>query len=158
MASSYASGGAPRSHIGVDTARLWGGGLATAFVAALVALAGVLVFQGVLDVRLVRPVLLLDVAGTIAADYALTSFVLALIATGLAHVLALTTPRPRIFFFWIAGVATVCGAAYPFALDSVTASQVATATINVVLGVCIASLIGTVLSRTLVLKTESALK
>lgn len=148
MSGSYVSGGSPGAQVHVDAARLWGGGLATAFVSALVALAGVLVFAGVLDVQLVRPALLLDVAGSFAADYALTAFSLALVATGLAHVLGLTTPRPRIFFYWIVGVATVCAVAAPFALDTTLASQVATACINVVLGICTGSLIGAVMSRT----------
>ena len=116
-------------------------------VAALVALAGVLVLQGVLGIKLVRPVLL-EVAGSVAADYAVTAFVLALLATGLAHALAVITPRPRVFFFWVVSVATVCGAAIPFTLDIETASQVATAALNVLLGLCTASLVGTVISRT----------
>src|SRR6478736_2057029 len=69
----------------IDAARLWGGGLATACVAALVAVAGVMICQYVLDISLVRPALLLDVADSFRLDYALTAFVLALAATGLAH-------------------------------------------------------------------------
>jgi Family of unknown function (DUF6069) len=158
MAGSYAPRGTLRARVGVDGARLWGGGLATALVAALAALAGVLVLQGVLDIKIIRPVLLIDVAGSIAADYAVTAFVLALLATGLAHALALTTPRPRMFFFWIVSVATVCAAAIPFALDTKTASQVATATLNVILGACIASLVGAVLSRTVYLRADTELR
>jgi hypothetical protein len=48
----------------------------------------------------------------------------------------------------LVAVATVCGAAAPFAIGSETASQVATACINVALGVCIGSLLGTVMTRT----------
>ena len=152
MTGSHAPGGAQRARLTVEAGRLWGGGLAAALVAALVALAGVLVLQGVLDIRLSRPLLLLNTAGSFAADYAVTGFALALVATGLAHALVVMTPRPRLFFNWIVGVATVCGAAVPFALDTETASQVATATLNVILGVCIGSLIGAVLSRTVYLK------
>ena len=97
-----------RPHIEIDAGRLWGGGLATACVAALVAVAGVMICQYVLDI-LVRPALLLDVAKSFRLDYALTAFLLALVATGLAHGLALATPRPRAFFGWIMGLATVCG-------------------------------------------------
>lgn len=151
MSDPSASARTPRSHVEVDAAKLWGGGLATACVAALVAVAGVLICEGVLDIRLVRPALLLDIAGSFRADYALTAFILAVIATGLAHALAFVAPRPRTFFGWIIGLATVCGAAAPFALDSEFASQVATACINVALGICIGSLIGAVMSRTIYL-------
>ena len=150
--SAYAPGGAERSRVTVDAGRLWGGGLAASLVAALVALAGVLVLQGVFDIELTRSVLLLDVAGWVGVDYALTAFVLTLLATGTAHALAVMTPRPRIFFSWIVGVATVCGAAVPFALDADPLSQVATAALHVVLGVCVSSLVGAVLSRTVHLR------
>jgi hypothetical protein len=115
MASSQPMSGRPHEgQVLVNAGRLWGGGLATACVAALVALVGVLVFGVVIDVSLVRPALLLDVASTFAADYALTAFLLALLATGVAHALALTTPRPRMFFSWIVGLATVAGTAASF--------------------------------------------
>jgi len=149
MASSQPMSGRPHhGQVVVDAARLWGGGLATACVAALVALVGVLVFGVVLDITLVRPALLLDVADTFTADYALTAFLLALLATGVAHGLALTTPRPRLFFSWIVGLATVAGVAAPFADGSVLESQAATAAINLFLGVSVLSLLRGVMSRT----------
>src|SRR5688572_4729446 len=131
---------APRPRVVIDAARLWGGGLATACVAALVAVAGVMICQYVLDISLVRPALLLDVADSFRLDYALTAFLLALVATGLAHGLAVATPRPRAFFGWIMGLATVCGAAAPFAIGDELESQVAAACINVALGICVWSL------------------
>ena len=149
MAGSQPMSGRPHGgQVAVDAARLWGGGLATACVAALVAVVGVLVFGVVLDVSLVRPALLLDVADTFSADYALTAFLLALLATGLAHGLALTTPRPRMFLSWIVGLATVAGIAAPFAIGSALESQAATACINLCLGVCVLSLLRGVMSRT----------
>jgi hypothetical protein len=148
MTSVNPSGRPSGPRVAVDAGRLWGGGFATACVAALVAVAGVLIFQGVLDIRLVRPALLVNVAQRFVGDYALTAFLAALVATGVAHALALATPRPRTFFGWIVAVATVCGAAAPFTIGSETASQVATACINVALGICIGSLLGAVLART----------
>ena len=85
----------------VDGGRLWAGGAATAVVAALVAVVGVLISQGILDIDMVRPVLLFDATDSFVGDYALTSAILALVATGLAHLLLLTTPRPTAFFSWI---------------------------------------------------------
>jgi hypothetical protein len=140
---------AHRPHIAIDARRLWGGGLATACVAALVAVAGVMICQYVLDISLVRPALLLDVADSFRLDYAITAFVLALVATGVAHGVAVATPRPRAFFGWIMGLATVCGAAAPFAIGNDLESQVATACINVALGICIWSLVASVMARTM---------
>ena len=138
-----------RPRVQVDAGRLWGGGVATGCVAALVAVVGVLICD-ILDVRLVRPALLLDVVDRFAGDYALTAFVLALVATGVAHVTALVTPRPRMFFSWIIGLATVAGVAAPFAVGDVVESQVATACINLALGICVLSLLSGVMARTIV--------
>jgi hypothetical protein len=44
-----------RSRVVIDAGRLWGGGVATAVVAALVAAVGVLICRDLLDVKLVEP-------------------------------------------------------------------------------------------------------
>jgi hypothetical protein len=133
----------------VDAARLWAGGAATAVVAALVAVVGVLILKGVLDIPMVVPPLL-PIGGSFVVRYALTAAVLALVATGLAHLLALTTPRPRSFFSWIIGLATVAGCALPFALEGSIGGQLATAVVNLVIGLCVGSLLITMIARTTV--------
>jgi hypothetical protein len=133
--------------VAVDAGKLWAGGAATACVAALVAVVGVLICGGVLDVRLIRPALLLNLTDSFALDYALTAFALTIIATALAHGLLLTTPRPRMFFTWIIVLSTLAGAAAPFAIGSEVSSQVATACINVALGICVLSLLMSVMAR-----------
>jgi 1,4-dihydroxy-2-naphthoate octaprenyltransferase len=40
--------------------------------------------------------------------------VAALAATAVMHLLLIATPRPRLFFAWIIGLATVIAVAYPF--------------------------------------------
>ncbi len=95
-----------------------------------------------------RPALLLDVFDSFAGDYALTAFVLTLVATAIAHLMALSTPRPRLFFSWIVVLATAAGVAAPFAIGDHMESQVATACINLALGVCVLSLLGGVMTRT----------
>jgi Family of unknown function (DUF6069) len=120
---------------------------ATGLVAALIAVVGVLICS-IVDVRLVRPALLLDVFDSFAGDYALTAFVMTLVATVIAHLVALSTPRPRMFFSWIVVLATAAGMAAPFAVGDNTESQVATACINLALGICVLSLLGGVMSRT----------
>jgi len=131
----------------VDAGRLWAGGAATAVVAALVALVGVLIGNAVLDVKMVAPPLL-PIGDSFAVRYALTAAALALVATGLAHVLVLTTPRPRAFFSWIVGLATLVGAVLPFAVDGSMGGKLATALVDLVLGLCILSLLSSVMTRT----------
>ncbi len=140
----------PQSRIVIDVPRLWAGGLATAVVAALVAWVSVLVATDVLRLQLSRPALLLPVAQSFAGNYAFTAAVLALAATGMAHLLSLTTPRPRVFFGWIVALVTVATMAIPFGRDGDLASKLGTATVNLLLGICIGTLLSTVLSRTVV--------
>jgi hypothetical protein len=133
----------------IDAPRLWGGGLATAVVAALVASVGVLICRDLLDVKLVEPPLL-RITDSFPVNYAITAFVLALAATGLAHLLSVITPRPRVFFGWIIGLFTVATMVLPFALDENLKGKICAAVINMVIGLCIASLLSAVLSRTVV--------
>jgi hypothetical protein len=137
------------SRVAIDAPRLWGGGLATACVAALVASVGVLICRDLLDVKVVEPPLL-GITNSFAANYALTAFVLALAATGLAHLLSVITPRPRVFFSWIVGLFTVAAMVVPFALEGSLKGQICTSLINMVIGLSIASLLSAVLSRTVV--------
>ena len=131
----------------VVVGRLWAGGVATGCVAALVAAVGVLICSAVLDVRLV-PVLVVPITGSLAANYAITAFVLALAATGIAHLLSLTTPRPRVFFHWIVALVTVAAMVTPFATDGTLGGKICTALINLAIGIAIGALLGAVLSRT----------
>jgi hypothetical protein len=138
-----------RKRVTVDAPRLWGGGVATAVVAALAAGVGVLVCRDLLNVKLVEPPLL-HISKSFAANYAVTAFVLALAATGLAHLLSVATPRPRVFFGWIIGLVTVAAMVVPFALEGTLKGKICAAVINLVIGLCIASLLSAVLSRTVV--------
>jgi hypothetical protein len=139
----------PVKRVVIDAPRLWGGGLATAVVAALVAAVGVLVCRDLLHVKLVEPPLL-KITNSFAGNYAITAFVAALVATGLAHLLSVVTPRPRIFFGWIVGLVTVVTMVLPFALEGNLKGKICAALINMVIGLCIASLLSAVLSRTVV--------
>jgi Family of unknown function (DUF6069) len=139
----------PRSRVVIDAGRLWGGGVATAVVAALVAAVGVLICRDLLDVKLVEPPML-RITDSFAVNYALTAAILALAATGLAHLLSLVTPRPRVFFSWIVGLITVATMVVPFALEGSLQGKICAAVINMVIGLSIASLLSAVLSRTVV--------
>ena len=135
----------PRRRINVSA--LWAGGVACAVVAALVALVGVIVCQEVLDLEMTPPPLI-PIGRRLAVQYALTSAVLALAATGIAHVLVLTTPRPQAFFSWIVGLATVIGVALSLAGEGSWADRFATAVVNLAIGLCILTLVRSVITRT----------
>jgi hypothetical protein len=148
--------GVPSSAAGGQTvvaaSRLWAGGVATACVAALVAAVGVLLFSSVLDIKIVRLPVLLPITDSLALNYAATAFVLALVATGLAHLLVITTPRPRVFFGWIVGLVTVAAMVMPFAFDASAASKISTALINMIIGIAIGTSVSAVLSRTVIVR------
>jgi hypothetical protein len=122
--------------------RLWAGGAATAVVAALIAVVGILIARGVFGV----PVLAPEGEGTWGdADtgkYALYCAVAALIATGLMHLLLISTPRPWQFFNWIMMLATVAAALAPVATEGSTSSRIATGLINLAVGIAIGTLVG----------------
>ncbi len=138
----------------VAAGTLWGGGVATAIVAALLAAVGVLICQGVLDIDMVESPLLLPIGDSYALNYAATAFLLAIAAAGLAHLLAVTTPRPGVFFRWIVGLVTLAAVAMPFALEGSLAGRVSVATINLAIGIAIGSLLSAVLARAIVVITD----
>jgi hypothetical protein len=141
------SGSASGRGVVVVAGRLWAGGVAAGCVAALVAAVGVLLCSAVLKVKLV-PTLVVSITDSLAVNYAITAFVLALAATGVAHLLAVSTPRPRVFFGWIVGLVTVAAVVLPFALEGNLAGKVGTALINLAVGVAIGTLLTAVLART----------
>ena len=134
--------------VAIDARRLWAGGVATACVAALAAWVGVLIVQGALDVSLASTAVVLDLADSIPLNYAVTAFLLALLGTALAHLLSVTTPKPRAFFSWIVALMTLAAMIVPFTREGETAAKVGACVINLFIGLCIGSLLTAVLSRT----------
>ena len=128
----------------LDAGRLWTGGVATAAVAALVAVVGVLVARGLFDVPVLAPTGEGTLGDASTARLAGLAGVAALLATGLLHLLLLTTPRPGRFFTWIIGLATVIAAILPFMTDAEPATQLATGAINLAIGIAIGSLLSSV--------------
>jgi len=129
---------APRT---VNAGRLWTGGVATALVAALVALVGVLIARGLLDVPVLAPTDEGTLGNAKTLRLAVLAALAALLATGLLHLLLLSTPQPRRFFSWIMALATVAAALAPFLTDADLDEQVATAAIYLAIGVAIGSLL-----------------
>ncbi|GAB3887766.1 DUF6069 family protein [Kibdelosporangium lantanae] len=125
----------------LDAQRLWAGGAATAVVAGLAAVAGVLIARGVFRVPVLAPESYGLWGDADTGTYALLAAAAALLATGLRHLLSVTTPEPGRFFGWIMATTTVIGIVLPLTLGADLASQLATAVINLGLGAIITLLV-----------------
>ena len=130
----------------VDARQLWSGGAATAVVAALIALVGILVCRWLFNIPLLAPRQDAAWADASTAEYAITAAA-ALIATAIMHLLLTATPRPLVFFNWIMGLATVIAVVYPFSTTAALSQKMATAVINLLLGAAIGSLINGTAAR-----------
>lgn len=141
MAAGY--GGAPDARPGVDAGRLWAGGFATAVVAALVAIVGLLIARGIFHAVVLEPkgAGLWGNASTVT--YAIVAALVALLATGLMHLLCLAVPAPSTFFGWIMVLVTAIGVVIPLTLTATTSTKAATAAINLVIGLVITMVIST---------------
>lgn len=125
----------------VAVGTLWAGGAAAAVVAALVAVVGTLFCRGILDIPLLAPEGNGVWGDADTATYAFGAALAALLATGLMHLLLLATPRPGTFFTWIMVLATAVAVLVPFTLSASRESQLATAAINLLIGVAIGTLV-----------------
>ncbi|THV39424.1 DUF6069 family protein [Glycomyces buryatensis] len=128
----------------VDAGKLWAGGFGTAVVAALVALVGILLVRGVLDIAILSPSEAGMYGDASTTAYAFVSFAIAILATGVLHVLLLLMPRPMSFFNWIMLLAIAVAVLIPFTVNALLESQIATAAIDLVIGICIMSLLNSV--------------
>lgn len=126
----------------VDGRSLWTGGVATALVAALVAVVGVLVIRGVFGVPIIAPG---NTQGSIdyvgAVWLAVFAAIGGLLATAIAHVLLLVAPRPMTFFGWIVGLVTLAFVVWPFSVSVGLEVRVANAVLYLLIGVAIGSLL-----------------
>jgi hypothetical protein len=128
----------------VDAGRLWTGGVATAAVAALVAVVGVLIARGLFEVPLLAPTGEGAWGDASTARLAGLAAVAALLATGLMHLLLLSTPRPGQFFAWIVSLLTLIAVILPFLTDAEPATKVATAALDLSIGATIGSLVSSI--------------
>ncbi|SNY53111.1 DUF6069 family protein [Paractinoplanes atraurantiacus] len=125
----------------VNAGKLWSGGAATAVVAALIAIAGILFGRGLFDIDVLAPKGQGTWGDASTGWYAFGAGMAALVATGLVHLLLLTTPRPMRFFGWVVGLATVVAMLAPFVTDASLGARIYTAGLNMVLGIAIGSLV-----------------
>ncbi|GAA4687388.1 hypothetical protein GCM10023215_23880 [Pseudonocardia yuanmonensis] len=125
----------------VDAGRLWAAGVATAIVAALIALVGTLIVRAVLRIAFNGPASSGALGDSRTILLCVLSAVAALAATGLAHLLLLSTPRPMTYLSWIVGLVTVVAALLPLLGSAPIGERVANSVIHLVIGLVISSLV-----------------
>lgn len=135
-------GGYPQAPVRteVNVGRLWAGGVAAAVVAALIGLVGVLVARAIFQLAASA-----KKTGAFSDDttvqLCVMAAVAALLATGLAHLLLVSTPSPLSYFGWIVGLVTVAAVVAPFLSSSSLPIRLAEAIIHLVLGIAIGGLV-----------------
>ena len=124
----------------LDAARLWTGGLATALVAALTGLVGILVVR---VIALYVPEIPAHALGTSSGTILLCTIAAgaALVATGIAHLLLVSTPRPMAYLGWIVGLATAAAAVLPLTTGTPIVAALILGVINLVIGLAIGTLV-----------------
>ncbi|GGQ48938.1 DUF6069 family protein [Couchioplanes azureus] len=140
MTAMYQSA-SPQPRAMLNAGRLWAGGGATAVVAALIAIVGILVGRGLFGVEVLAPKGAGVWGDASTFWYAFGAAMLSLVATGLMHLLLLFTPRPMLFFGWVMTLATVVAMLAPFVTENDLGSRMFTAGLNFFLGVAIGSLV-----------------
>jgi Family of unknown function (DUF6069) len=125
----------------LDPGRLWAGGAATALIAALVAVAGMVIARGLFRVAVLAPESDGIWGNANTATYALLAAAAALLATGLIHLLSITTPAPSQFFGWTMALLTLIAVVLPLTIGADLGSRIATAIINLAIGVEVSVLV-----------------
>jgi hypothetical protein len=140
----------------VDAGRLWAGGVATAVVAGLVALVGIMVCRWLFKIPLLAPQHDGAYGDVHTTAMVLVAAAAALLATGLAYLLLLSTPRPLTFFGWIIGLATVLVVILPFSTSAPVSNKAATAAVDLIIGIAIGTLLNGAAARSVRLPRSGA--
>ncbi|MGI5221316.1 DUF6069 family protein [Nocardia sp. CA-290969] len=128
----------------INLARLWAGGLGTAVVVALVIVVAIMLVRGILNISVLSPEGA-GAYGTVSTtSYAIAGAAAAIAATGLLNLLLALMPNPLQFFYWITGLITALAVLLPFTLVAGLDAKIATAAINLIAGLCIITLLGSI--------------
>jgi hypothetical protein len=130
-----------------DSAQFWAGAVATAVVAALIALVGILICRWTLGIPILAPAGDGAWGNAHTGEYVLLASIIAIVAGGVLYLLVLGTPQPGMFFDWMMGLATLAAVVYPFSTGAPLDQKAATAVVNLVLGIAITSLLTALASR-----------
>jgi Family of unknown function (DUF6069) len=124
-----------------DAGQFWAGVAATAIVAALVALVGILICRWTLGIPILAPSSAGAWGDAHTGEYVLAAACVALVAGSLLYLLTLGAPQPGLFFGWIIALATLAAVVYPFSTGAPLGQKAATAIVDLVLGVAIGTLL-----------------
>jgi Family of unknown function (DUF6069) len=138
---TYAMGPPPGATPRINAARLWSSGVATAVVAALVGLVGVLIARALFRVAFSGEASAGAIGDGNTAFLCAVAALAALAATGLAHLLLISTPRPLAYLGWIIGLVTAVAVVLPFLSTRSLGVSATQAVINLVIGMAIGSLV-----------------
>ncbi len=130
-----------------DSAQFWAGAVATAVVAALIALVGILICRWTLGIPILAPAGDGAWGNAHTGEYVLLAALIAIAAAGVLYLLVLGTPQPGMFFDWILGLSTLVAVVYPFSTGAALDQKAATAVVDLVLGIAITSLLTAVAAR-----------
>jgi hypothetical protein len=126
----------------IDATRLWVGGLLAGVVAAGVAIVGLLIARGIFDIRVFVPGRDDALFTPSSWWYAGAAFIGGVLATGLLHLLLVANaPAPFRFFSWILGLVIAIAVIVPFTTNAELESQIATAGINLAIGITLMSIL-----------------
>jgi Family of unknown function (DUF6069) len=139
--------GGNETRVRPDPGQFWAGTAATAIVAALVALVGILICRWTLGIPILAPSGDGAWGNAHTGEYVLGAVGAAIVGGALLYLLTLTTPQPGLFFGWIIGLATLAAVVYPFSTSAPLEQKAATAIVNLVLGVAIGTLLTAVAAR-----------
>ncbi|RDI68305.1 DUF6069 family protein [Nocardia pseudobrasiliensis] len=128
----------------IRAGRLWAGGIGTAVVMALLVIVAILLVRGVFGIPVLAPEHEGAYGTANTTTYALGAAGITLLATGLLHLLLQFMPSPLTFFYWITALCTAAAVILPFTVSADHDSQIATAAINLIAGVCLISVLGSV--------------
>ncbi|MFC4374009.1 DUF6069 family protein [Nocardia halotolerans] len=128
----------------INVGKLWAGGIGTAVVAALLVVVAIMLVRGVLGIAILSPEGA-GAYGTVSTtSYAIAGAAAALLATALLMVLLLAMPSPLTFFTWICLLVTAVAVILPFTLVADLDAKIATAAINLLVGLAITTMLSSV--------------
>ena len=135
--------------VGVDARTLWAGGAASTVVVGLVALVGVLVSRWLFNLPVLAPRQDGAYGDVRTTALILVAVAAALVATGVVHLLMLGTLRPLLFFGWIVALVTAIAVMFPFSTTAALDAKLATALVNLAIGIAVGTLVGGVAARSM---------
>src|ERR1039457_6794512 len=112
--SSDEPGSEPEVQRRVDARTLWSGGAATAVVAALIALVGILVCRWLFTIPILAPQREGAWGNASTVGYVFAAAAVALFGSRIMHLLLPPPPVPGMFFNWIIGLGPVIPGVFPF--------------------------------------------